>query len=195
MSKRIARLAGSQVRLRKKLVLLHWSFGVILFILVPAARILVSRDFSISWFIPATLLLCTEGAISYYIAGLVHSDARVPHWRTSNAFVACFILFSAVLSMGVCLLCSWVSLIAPLKTVSGIRSPMGKITEIHVDREGFIYCADHIYSRLQVFDGNGHFVRGWLVPNLGVGVRVSVTEDGNVQTTHVNDRLHILCDR
>ncbi len=185
MPRRDVESLASERRLRKKLRFFHWAFAAALFVLIPAVRIVIWRDFSMTWFIPATLLLCAEGSISHFIAGLLHSDAHVSFWKTSNRFTACFGLFLLICSLGLSAICSLLSCIGPFNTFAAIRFPMVNIVGIQVDEEGLIYCADKFYSRFQVFDADGHFVRGWLVPNLK-GRLIAITEKGNVQSSYIS---------
>lgn len=181
MRKRELDSLASEKRIRKKLSFFHWSFGVILFILVPVARILVWRDFLITWFIPATLLLCAEGSMSHLLAGLLHLDARISYWKTSNTFTTCLVLFLLMCSLGISAVCSLLSLVGPLRAASCLRMPMSNIKGIHVDDVGFVYCADLFYSRIQVFDNEGNFIKGWLTPRLRGAIRLSANDEGEVQ--------------
>ncbi len=49
---------------------------------------------------------------------------------------------------------------------SKLQLPLGELQAVAVDSEGRIYCASSFYKRLQVYDDQGNFLRGWFVPYL-----------------------------
>lgn len=46
---------------------------------------------------------------------------------------------------------------------SSVRFPLADATAIAVDTRGRVYCWSRLYSRLQVYDKNGQFLRGWFL--------------------------------
>lgn len=62
---------------------------------------------------------------------------------------------------------------------SKIRFPLGNLEGIAVDNQGRIYCGSSFYSRLQAFDKNGDFLRGWFAPLSKGGEHINV-EDNNI---------------
>lgn len=49
--------------------------------------------------------------------------------------------------------------------ISGWRLPLGTLRSVVVDASGHLYCYDPTYLRLQVYDENGTFCRGWFTAN------------------------------
>lgn len=47
---------------------------------------------------------------------------------------------------------------------SKVEFPLGELEGITIDTEGKIYCVASFYSRLQIYDHNGHFLIGWFIP-------------------------------
>ena len=60
------------------------------------------------------------------------------------------------------------------------RFPLSEIDWIGVDEKGPVYCLSLVYSRLQVFDSKGKFLKGWFVRTPAGAYRVSLSKDGNV---------------
>ncbi len=46
---------------------------------------------------------------------------------------------------------------------SGFEMPLGDLESVAVDAEGRIYTSAGFYSRIQVYDRTGQFLRGWFV--------------------------------
>lgn len=70
---------------------------------------------------------------------------------------------------------------------SKVRFPQTGSKGISVDSKGRIYCAIFDYQRLQVYDQNGQFIRGWFtyIPKDGFGLHL---------VTDPNDNIHIVAD-
>ncbi len=64
---------------------------------------------------------------------------------------------------------------------SSIRVPLGVPGGIAIDRECRIYYMANSYNRIQVYDKNGHFIRGWFFPrsgNLSATTQMIIDEEG-----------------
>ena len=61
-----------------------------------------------------------------------------------------------------------------------IRFPMSEVEWISVNNDGEIYCLSFSYSRIQVFDSDGQFSKGWFVRKPRGSYQVSLTKDGRV---------------
>jgi len=65
---------------------------------------------------------------------------------------------------------------------SKMEFPLAYLKGIAVDSHGQIYCGVHHYSRLQVYDEKGHFVRGWFCPISYKGTyHIETDEDDRVR--------------
>jgi len=61
-----------------------------------------------------------------------------------------------------------------------LRFPLSQIHWISVDEKGTFYCLSSTCSRLQVFDSQGKFIRGWFVRRPGGAYQVSLSKSGDV---------------
>ncbi len=77
------------------------------------------------------------------------------------------------------------------------RFPLSQIDWIEVDQRGSVYCLSITYSRLQIFNSEGKFLKGWFVRIPG-GVRgacqVSISEDGDI-VLGKDGRAHYVYDQ
>lgn len=55
-----------------------------------------------------------------------------------------------------------------------VEFPLSTPTSIAVDRTRGIFVASAFYSRVQLYDCTGRFVRGWFVPSRGKAINVTV---------------------
>jgi len=77
---------------------------------------------------------------------------------------------------------------------STIEFPLGSLGSIAVDGEGRIYCAAGFYSRIQVYDTNGEFLRGWFVDATEGMIVVDVEEDGLLHVRTARGSRHFIYD-
>lgn len=63
---------------------------------------------------------------------------------------------------------------------SKAQFPFFCIDDIAVDSQGRLYCSSEDYSRLQVFDTEGKFLRGWFVNNRPLPYQLYIDQDDNV---------------
>jgi len=59
--------------------------------------------------------------------------------------------------------------------------PLGDLHCIALDSQGRIYCGLGFYSRVQVYDSQGRFLRGWQVDAGGGMLRMNMTEDDRLE--------------
>jgi len=75
------------------------------------------------------------------------------------------------------------------------RFPLSEIEWIGVDNDGAIYCMSFSYFRLQAYDSQGRFLRGWFVPRPEGGYRIALSEEGEIiyggenEVSHVYDKF------
>jgi len=60
------------------------------------------------------------------------------------------------------------------------RFPLSQIEWIEVDQSGSVYCLSITYSRLQVFNSEGKFLKGWFVRIPRGAYQVSLSKEGDV---------------
>ena len=56
-----------------------------------------------------------------------------------------------------------------------VELPLGDLSGIAVDGQGRIYCGSPFYGRVQVYDADGRFLRGWFVDAGGGAFRLRVS--------------------
>jgi hypothetical protein len=99
-----------------------------------------------------------------------------------NLLIPAMVLWGGkVILFFICMICS-LGLVWPM-TSSKVEFPLEALKGIAVDNHGQIYCGVHHYSRLQVYDEKGRFVRGWFCP-------ISYKGTYNIETDE-DDRVRI----
>ena len=74
--------------------------------------------------------------------------------------------------------------------------PLGDLASIAVDRQGRIFCGIVAYGRIQMYDSDGRFVRGWPVGSSGGAFRIRMNRSDQVDVAVTRgDRLHTFDDR
>jgi hypothetical protein len=61
----------------------------------------------------------------------------------------------------------------------GLRVPFGDLGGIAVGNNGNIYFGIGMFSRIQVYDTNGIFLKGWFVPDPGISLFVDCNDNLN----------------
>lgn len=74
--------------------------------------------------------------------------------------------------------CWWTAAIGNRIVSSHVRFPLAYAQGITVDNRGRIYCLSRVYNRLQVFDSEGSFLRGWFVDIPHSSYRVTTDASG-----------------
>lgn len=77
---------------------------------------------------------------------------------------------------------------------SGVQLPLSELEGTALDHAGNIYCMSDAYSRLQVYDPHGRFLRGWFVGIVGHGGSVRLDDGDRVHIFAYMDRMHFVFD-
>ena len=78
-----------------------------------------------------------------------------------------------------------------VKTPDGFELPLGDLKGIAVDSDGNIYCGTQYYSRVQVYDSEGHYIRGTFVDSAGGAFRIRINQNDELEVaTARNDKLY-----
>lgn len=73
---------------------------------------------------------------------------------------------------------------------SNTQLPLGDLQSVALDSQGRIYCGLGFYSRIQVYDNQGRFLRGWWVDAGGGMLRFHVAEGDRLEVEAVRrDRV------
>jgi hypothetical protein len=79
------------------------------------------------------------------------------------------------------------------KVISGnIEYPLGEIYAIAIDNQDNIYCALTFYSRIQKYNWQGKFIRGWHVDADGGVFRIKVEDDKYVHIGTARNDIHYI---
>ena len=85
----------------------------------------------------------------------------------------------------------------PVITLGGVEIPdeyelpLGDLEGIAVDSEGNIYCGAQFYHRVQVYDSEGHYIRGTFINSSGGAFRIRINPDDQLEVaTARNDKLY-----
>ena len=69
--------------------------------------------------------------------------------------------------------------------------PLGALEGIAVDSEGNIYCGVGYYSRVQVYDSEGHYIRGIFIDSAWGAFRIRINPNDELEVATVrNDKLY-----
>lgn len=133
------------------------------FIICPAALIICLAAFTFSW-VRGFLLPVPGGAfLVLTLMGWASPFRRYILWKTARQLLTLPIFFLiAVFLLGGTIVFGpemWVRMI-PAKT----RFPISTPEAIAVDSKGQIYLYSAFYSRFQLFNAKGEFLRGWFPP-------------------------------
>ena len=74
------------------------------------------------------------------------------------------------------------------------RFPLAHLDAIAVDSRGQIYCLSLFYCRVQVFDEEGNFVRGWFVPIPKGLFRMMVDDQDNLRIAARKNGVNLFFD-
>lgn len=87
-----------------------------------------------------------------------------------------------IVLFGSAFLCFSLSFLGIHTVSSKIRFPLGLPGAIAVDSKGRVYCTLQWYRRLQVYDNEGQFIRGWFV---------SIPANFPIIEVDENDHIHV----
>ena len=71
-----------------------------------------------------------------------------------------------------------------------IEVPLGDLEGIAVDADGNIYCGTPFWQRVQVYDQEGSFIRGWSVDAGGGMFRIRTDKDGYIHAATARGGMH-----
>lgn len=91
----------------------------------------------------------------------------------------------AVGTVGVCgvLLCHWLSALGVSMNSSYIRFPLGEVSSMTMDTKGCLWVYSTDLCRLQIFDQEGRFLKGWFVS--------SASPEPSTSGMHIDPNGHI----
>jgi len=81
--------------------------------------------------------------------------------KVLNLTISLAIWICVLALFGVPLLCDLSCMLKDKRVLMQIRFPLGLPGGLCVNRKGEIYCALNTYSRIQAYDKDGNFIRGW----------------------------------
>lgn len=157
-----------------------WLFKIIIFaicltitcslwsILSGGLSILFPRYIEI--LILVCLLLCIANIVIHYI--------RHRKFLNNKFFVFCclMLIFWGFGNFGFTHICCFLARSDIQLNSENIRFPIIRIETMVVDENNDIYCIDWDNRRLQVFDSNGNFLRGWFVNVFGGSFAIIIDE-------------------
>jgi len=143
-----------------------------------------------TWVLPIAGLLLPALAIAFLLSGSYFTDLRLRSWRIALSFFEASFLFWFFVFF-VCAVWHFLGLFGVQMVSSGTRFPSADVYAVAIDTKGRIYCAERLYSRLQVFDSNGDFLRGWFVRSRVQGVGLHIDENDHPVFRRNDDRLYV----
>jgi hypothetical protein len=73
--------------------------------------------------------------------------------------------------------------------------PMGHVDGAVIDGDGFIYCPSPSWGRIQLYDRDKRFVRGWFANAFGGTFRVHIDRDNHLEVATARGRMRYVFDR
>jgi hypothetical protein len=73
--------------------------------------------------------------------------------------------------------------------------PMGRVDGAVVDRDGLIYCPSTPWGRIQLYDRNKRFIRGWSVEAFGGVFRLHINAENHLEVATARRRMLYVFDR
>ncbi len=77
---------------------------------------------------------------------------------------------------------------------SGVALPLGAVQSWHVDTAGNIYLALAFYGRVQQYDAQGRYIRGWAVPTSGGPLTLASADPGEIAVYAARPERRFLYD-
>jgi hypothetical protein len=143
-----------------------------------------------TWVLPIAALLLLALAIGFLLSGSYLTHLRLQSWRIARSFFEASFFFWFFVFF-VCAVCHYLGLFGFQMVSSRIRFPSADVYAVAIDTKGRIYCAERLYSRLQVFDSNGDFLKGWFVRSRVQGVGLHIDENDHPVFRRNDDRLYV----
>jgi len=88
-------------------------------------------------------------------------------------------------------LCQGLSYVGVRMTSTTIRFPLSKVKDLDVDRNDniVVYLRDH--CRLQIYQNNGEFLRGWFVYTLGMTATIHIDPNDSINIVTRGDKQYV----
>ena len=112
-----------------------------------------------------------------------YEHVQRPKYRPFVAVINCFVLIVACfcfMNFLVMIACKAFAGGEKQLVSSVVRFPLADSGSVVVDSENRIYCWTRRYQRLQVYDKNGQFLRGWFLDSASTGGPAMLVDPNNV---------------
>jgi hypothetical protein len=73
--------------------------------------------------------------------------------------------------------------------------PMGRVDGAVIDADGLIYCPSTPWGRVQLYDRDKRFIRGWFVGALGGTFRLHIDPENHLEVATARGRMVYVFDR
>ena len=77
----------------------------------------------------------------------------------------------------------------------GTEFPMGRVDGAVIDADGLIYCPSTPWGRIQLYDRDKRFIRGWFVNAFGGVFRLHVNAQNHLEVATARGRMFYVFDR
>ena len=162
--------------------------GALLLCVFPLIVIVFWCVFLMPWLFICFTSLCFAVSCMFIIVGIYCKKCRHKSWVIARYIFlpfGCFWISSIIMAWACFVFANCGMTIAS----SSVQFPMGDIQAIDINNQGYIYCVDRMYCRMQVFNSDGSFVAGWFVPIKGKysgGFRIYLDSNGYVYLANYN---------
>ncbi len=165
--------------------------GVLRFESPPCAFLQVTK-----MIIPICIILFMSGVMLFSAALAIFEEVKN---RQKKTLLRSMIQLVALLLA----LYGWIGFFgAPLAAVGGLKwlperieYPMGYVDEAVTDREGNYYCPSRTFGRIQVYDKNKRYLRGWFVDACGGVFRININSQDQLEVVTAAGGMHYVFDK
>lgn len=140
-------------------------FATVFLFVIPLSTLIGLIAVYVSWLPGFLVFTCLFLFAASVIIACTFKTMQQRAWQLArNSLVVLVCFWGGALIFGI--VCGVATHTASHIVSSKLQLPLGELQAVAVDNEGRIYCASSFYKRLQVYDGQGNFLRGWFVPYL-----------------------------
>lgn len=167
--------------------------AILLFVVRPLILLFAFLVLSAPWFftlgICAAIIFSFASLFSCFIFKKTRTQAlkaaRIVFFSLVTFWVWAFALPLAITSL------SW----QDVQMVSSrLQFPLSMVNGIAVDNQERIYCSMPPYQRLQLYDNNGGFIRGWFAPIAKKAMGLRLVADANDNINVISARGYYIYD-
>ncbi len=165
-------------------------FVLLFAILMPVVLLIGNIVLTLPWLFTLLIIIAIAVAVACIVYGLRVKNMRCKALKIANNILTGIMLFLIWVFLFGLFVSFWRGEgggVSKVVSSSNLRFPVSYPSDIAVDSHGHIYCAVYSYCRVQVYDKDGRFLRGWPAPIGPQKKNFRLVMDNN-------DNLHLIAD-